>query len=81
MLPATPPFSHMTPFLEDILRIRFRVGVPTLVSLLQRTAEIWLHFLFGGFSAEFDWLYRTNGFENQISFDNFCEAWSEDHIW
>ena len=81
MLPATPPFSHMTPFLEDILRIKFRVSVPTLVSLPQRTAEISLHFLFSGLSAEFDWLYRTNGFENQISFDNFCEAWSEDHIW
>ena len=26
------------------------------------------NFLFGGFAAVFDWLYRTNGFENIKSF-------------
>src|SRR4029434_2711287 len=33
----------------------------------ERFAVISLHFLFGIFSAEFQWLYRTNGCEDQNS--------------
>ena len=30
--------------------------------------------------SEFDWLYRTNGFENEKPLDNFCEGWSDDDV-
>ena len=80
LLPAATPSDHMTPNWLDILRRGFRVITPSLVLISQGFAEIWPNFLFGVFAAEFDWLYRTNGFENEKPLDNFCEGWSDDDV-
>ena len=80
LLPAATPSDHMTPNYLDILRRGFRVITPSLVWISQGFAEILPNFLFGVFPAEFDWLYRTNGFENTKSIDNFCEGWSDDDV-
>ena len=41
--------------------------IPSLALISEIFAEISLHFLFDGFSAEIQWLYRTNGCEDQNS--------------
>src|SRR4029434_4747915 len=45
--------------------------IPSLMLISERFAEIRLHFLFGCFSAEFEWLYRTNGCEDQNCMKSF----------
>ena len=78
--PAATPSDHMTPNWLGILRRGFRVILPSLVLISQGLAEIWPNFLFGCFVANFDWSYRTNGFENQKPFDKYSEGCSNDDV-
>lgn len=47
----------------QILRKVSQVHMPSLVSTHQSVTEICPYLLFGGFTADFDWLSQTNGLE------------------